>query len=66
MKRCEQPPTAKTKYTLDEAKTKVDSAYDNYEEGRPGGYEKPSRNSDSNEQEHSGRRLKATKLQTSP
>src|SRR5688572_27946901 len=56
-KRCEQPPEAKTPYTLDQAKAKVDTAYDNYEAGRSEGYEK--RNS--NDQQQSSRRLKATK-----
>jgi energy-coupling factor transporter ATP-binding protein EcfA2 len=56
-KRCEQPPQAKTPFTLDQAKTKVDNAYDNYAEGRSEGYEKHN----SNDQQQSSRRLKATK-----
>ena len=52
-KRCEQPPKAKTPYTLEEAKVKVDNAYDNYEEGRTGSSE--------DHNEPTGRRLKATK-----
>jgi hypothetical protein len=55
--RCEQPPQAKTEYTLDEAKTKVDNAYDNYEAGRSEGYEKQGGNG----QQDNRRRLKATK-----
>ena len=58
--RCEQPPQAKTEYTLDQAKTKVDNAYDNYQAGRSEGYEKR------NEQEQSGRRSKPPKHRTSP
>jgi hypothetical protein len=37
--RCEQPPTATTPYTLDEALAKVTNAYNQYAEGRSEGYE---------------------------
>ena len=57
-KRCEQPPKIKTQYTLDQAKVKVDNAYDNYQDGRSEGYEKQST---TGQQQDNGRRLKATK-----
>jgi hypothetical protein len=57
--RCEQPPQAKTEYTLDEAKTKVDNAYDNYEAGRSEGYKK--QGNSGQQQQDNRRRLKATK-----
>jgi hypothetical protein len=37
--RCEQPPQTKTEFTLDEAKAKVDNAYDTYEAGRSEEYQ---------------------------
>jgi energy-coupling factor transporter ATP-binding protein EcfA2 len=58
-KSCEQPPKAKTRFTLEEAITKLDNAYDNYEDGRSDGYQKTANGKE--QQQDSERRLKATK-----